>query len=231
MVGFYGRFIDRFSQTAEPLHLLKRKNVRFVWGDAQQSTFQQLKEALATPPVFQIRVFSKDITLVCDASDIAISAVLHQKSGEDLAPIAYSRRLLKSVEQRYSVHEKECLAVVYGCEKYRSYLEYKEFLLFTDNKALAWLLRHAKELGRIGRWVLSLAPFKFRVTHISGKAYVVADCLTGQHEEPREEVTFSGLVLEHLPETFQSVSEHQKKDPFCRTIYQKVSKGIGLCEI
>jgi hypothetical protein len=51
MVGFYARFIDRFSQVAEPLHWLKRKNVKFVWGDAQQSAFLQLKEALVTPPV------------------------------------------------------------------------------------------------------------------------------------------------------------------------------------
>jgi hypothetical protein len=115
--------------------------------------------------------------------------------------------------------------VVYVCEKYRSYLEHKEFSLFTDNQALSWLLRHAKELGRIGRRVLRLEPCKFRVTHISGKANVVADCLTRQHEEPLEEVTFSGLVLGHLPEAFQSISEHQKKDPFCRTIYQKVVQG------
>ena len=100
--------------------------------------------------------------------------------GEDLVPIAYSSLLLSAVERRYSIHERECLAVIYGCEKYRSYLEHKEFSLFTDNQALAWLLRHAKELGRIGRWVLRLAPFKFRVSHISGKANVVADCLTRQ---------------------------------------------------
>jgi hypothetical protein len=46
-----GRFIDRFSQIVEPLHALKRKSVRFVRGDVQQSAFQQLKEVLATPPV------------------------------------------------------------------------------------------------------------------------------------------------------------------------------------
>jgi hypothetical protein len=103
--------------------------------------------------VLQIPDFSKEFTLICDASDVAISAVLHQKSGEDLAPIAYSSRLLSAVERRYSVCERECVAVVYGWENYRSYLEYK-ISLFTDNKALAWLLRHAKELGRIGRWVL-----------------------------------------------------------------------------
>jgi hypothetical protein len=161
--------------------------------------------------VLQIPDFSKEFTLVCDVSGIAISVVLRQKSGEDLAPIAYSSRLLTPVERRYSVYERHCLAVVYGCEKYRSYLEHKEFSLFTDNQALAWLLRHAKELGRIGRWVLRLAPFKFRA-HISGKVNVVADCLATQYEEPREEVAFSGLVLGHLPEAFQSVSEHQKED-------------------
>jgi hypothetical protein len=131
----------------------------------------------------QIPDFSKEFTLVCDASDVAISATLHQKRGERLAPIAYSSRLLSPAERRYSVHEKQCLAVVYGCEIYRSYLEHKEFYLLTDNQALAWLLRHAKVLGRIGCWVLRLAPFKFKVGHISGKANVVADCLTRQYKD------------------------------------------------
>jgi hypothetical protein len=37
MAGFYGRFIERFSRIEEPLHALKRKNAKFVWGEAQQS--------------------------------------------------------------------------------------------------------------------------------------------------------------------------------------------------
>jgi hypothetical protein len=57
MVGFYARFMGRFSQMAEPLHLLKRKNIKFVWGDTQQSAFLQLKEASATQPVLQIPLF------------------------------------------------------------------------------------------------------------------------------------------------------------------------------
>lgn len=43
-----------------------------------------------------------------------------------------------------------------------------------------------------------------------------------QYEDPLEGATFSGLVLGHLPEAFQSIKEHQRKDPFCKTIYQKV---------
>jgi hypothetical protein len=134
----------------ETLHALKRKNAKFVWGDVQQSAFQQIKEALTTPSVLQIPDFSMKFALICNASDVAISAVLHQKSGEDLAPIAYASRLLSPAERKYSVYEREYLAVVYDCEKYCNCLEHKEFCLYTDNQALAWLLRHAKELGRIG---------------------------------------------------------------------------------
>jgi hypothetical protein len=162
---------------------------------------------------------------MCDASDIAVLADLHQKNGEDLLPIVYSSHLLTPVKRKYSAYEKECLAVVYGCEKHRSYLEHKEFALFTDNEALFWPLRHAKELDRIERWVLHLAPFKFQVSHISGKTYVVADCLTRQYDEPPEEVTFSGLVSGNLPKAFQSISEHQKQDPFCRTLFRQIIEG------
>jgi hypothetical protein len=56
MAGFYCRFIDRFSQIVEPLQALKRKNVKFVWRDVQQSAFQQIKEALATSLCYRSRI-------------------------------------------------------------------------------------------------------------------------------------------------------------------------------
>jgi hypothetical protein len=95
-----------------------------------------LKAALSTPPALQIPDFAKEFVLVCDSSDVAISAILHQRIGEDLAPIAYASRLFSPAEQRYAIYEKECLAVIFGCEKYQVYLEHKEFTLYTDNQAI-----------------------------------------------------------------------------------------------
>jgi len=100
--------------------------------------------------------------LVTDASDYAISAVLNQRVGQDLAPISYYSRLLSAAERNYSTYEKECLAVLFGYEKCRNYLEHKEFELHCDNLALCWLFKRVKDIGRLGRWVLRLAPFKFR---------------------------------------------------------------------
>jgi hypothetical protein len=82
MSGFYGRFIERFSVITEPLHELKHKNARLLWGKARQTAFEQLKDALSTP---HLPDFSREFTLVCDTSE-----VLRQKKGEDWlqSPIA-----------------------------------------------------------------------------------------------------------------------------------------------
>jgi hypothetical protein len=75
MVGFYTWFIPDHSQHAEPLHALKRKGAKFIW--TQQTTFNHLKQALCQAPVLQIPNFKKDFVLSTDASDLAISAMLH----------------------------------------------------------------------------------------------------------------------------------------------------------
>jgi hypothetical protein len=126
----------------------------------------------------QVPDFDQEFVLVTDASDYAISAVLNQRVGQDLAPISYYSRLLSAAERNYSTYEQECLAVLFGCEKCRSYLEHKDFELHCDNLVLCWLLKTVKEIGRLGRCVLRLAPFKFRVKLTLGCYYVVADALS-----------------------------------------------------
>ena len=108
MVGFYAQFIPDFSRRAAPLHALK-KGAPFRWDDECQSAFDTLKQALCEAPVLQLPDFAKDFVLVTDASDVAVSAVLHRRVDGQLAPISYYSRLLSPAERRYSTYEKECL--------------------------------------------------------------------------------------------------------------------------
>ena len=114
---------------------------------------------MSEAPILQVTDFSKEFVLVTDASYLAESALLNQCVREDLAPVSYYSRLLSPAEQNYSTYEKEFLAVLFGCEKCRSYLEHKEFELHYDNLALCWLLKRVEILGRHGRWLLRFAPF------------------------------------------------------------------------
>ena len=47
-VGYYRRFVKDFAKLADPLVLLTRKGVPFVWGSDQQSSFDALKASTAT---------------------------------------------------------------------------------------------------------------------------------------------------------------------------------------
>jgi hypothetical protein len=141
MVGFYARFIPRYSQIAEVLHGLKRKGVPLVWNKEHQGAFETLKRALCEAPVLQVPDFSHEFVLVTDASEVAVLAVLQQKVAGALAPIAYYSHVLTAAERKYSTYDKECLAVLFGCEKCSGHLEHKEFELHCDNLALCWLLK------------------------------------------------------------------------------------------
>jgi hypothetical protein len=179
---------------------------------------------LSDDTVLQVPDFQKEFVLVTDDSEFAISAVLNQRVGLDLAPNAYYSHLLSTTERVYSNYEKECLAVLFGCDKCRSYLEHKEFELHCDNLALCWLLKRVKEIGRLGRWVLRLTLFKFRVKHSRGVDKVVADALSRIFEgkaEKRPEVTCA-VLLESLPLVYSSLPRYQADDPFCKAMRAKI---------
>jgi hypothetical protein len=109
--------------------------------------------------------FEKVFMLVADASDIVVSALLNQRLNSQLAPMILYGRLLGPAEMRYSTYEKECLTVVFWCERTRSYLGQKEFELHCDHLTLCWLFRKVKDVGRLERWILRLAPFTFKFHH------------------------------------------------------------------
>ena len=224
MTGFYARFIPNYSKCAAALHALKKKGARFVWTHEYQVAFDSLKRALSQAPVLQIPDFRKKFILVTDASDLAVSAVLNQCVGDDMAPTSYYSRLLTPAERNYSTYEKECLAILFGCEKCRSYLEHKEFELHCDNLALCWLLKRVKEIGRLGRWVLRLAAFKFRIKHPKGADNVVADALSRMFEGKSHETPemACAAMLESLPLIYSSLEEHQAEDEFFKDLKQKI---------
>jgi hypothetical protein len=125
------------------------------------------------------------------------------------------------------VYELECLAVLFGTEKFRKYIEHQKFILETDNRALSWLLSHPKQLGKIGRWVVKISALKFEVRHIRGTQNIVADTLSRMFETPPcGEVSVScGVKLTEFPLAFQDLKQLQLQDPTLCDIRNRLERG------
>ncbi|CAB0041044.1 unnamed protein product, partial [Trichogramma brassicae] len=111
MVGWYACFIAHDSEIKASLTKLLKKTEEWKWGKEQQTAFERLKSALTSAPVLARPDFSKPFKVQCDASEVAVGAVLMREQQDGEHPIVYARRSLTGVERNYSTAEKECLAM------------------------------------------------------------------------------------------------------------------------
>jgi hypothetical protein len=121
MVNFYHRFIPALADIAAPLNYLRKTGTKFQWEKEQQSAFEQIKKAIAQPPVLGMADFSRKFILQTDASGVALGAVLSQEKDGVRQPVAYASRTLSAHERKSSsIYELDCLAVLFGTDKFFS---------------------------------------------------------------------------------------------------------------
>ena len=179
LVNYCGRFINNLSTIEEPLRRLTRKNVNWAWGSEQERSFQELKKRLTCSTSMAYFNPVAYTQVIVDASPVGLGAILVQKQGDGcFKPVIYTSRSLTDVERRYSQTEKEALAVVWACERFRLYVMGIHFELITDHKPLEIIYSpKSKPPLRIERWALRLQPFDFQVKYKPGKTNA-ADALS-----------------------------------------------------
>ncbi|GFO32216.1 Zinc finger protein [Plakobranchus ocellatus] len=148
------------------------------WGDSQERAYNSLKVAVTSKPVLQLPDVNKRFVLRTDASDRGLGAVLMQENEDTLFPVAYASKKLTDRERKYSVTEREALAIVWGVKKFSLYLYGTVFTLQTDHGALQFLNAAKFDSPRIMRWALALQVYNFDVQYIKGSENFGADYLS-----------------------------------------------------
>ena len=100
--------------------------------------FATIQHLVIQHPVLKFYNIKEEVTIQTDASsDKGLEAVFFQ-SGQ---PIAFASRTLSPTEKNYATVEKECLVIVFACERFsqyrRQYLAHRENIsVETDHKPL-----------------------------------------------------------------------------------------------
>jgi RNase H-like domain found in reverse transcriptase/Integrase zinc binding domain/Reverse transcriptase (RNA-dependent DNA polymerase)/Integrase core domain len=180
MAGWYRRFIPNHATLMAPItDLTKGPTKKFIWTKEANDALTQLKTILTAEPILTMPDYQKEFILFSDASDIGVGAMLSQGEGKDQKAVAYFSQKLTSCQKRYSVTERECLAVLLAVEKFRHYLLGSHFTVVTDHSALQWLLALKTPISnRLCRWIMTLQQYDFSVKHRKGSDMAMADGLS-----------------------------------------------------
>jgi len=147
------------------------------WTDHHKGAMQSVKdllcgdEILACPKVDEATGNYFPFTVITDASEIAVGAILLQQQGPDKANtrvIGYHSVKFKSAEKNYSVHEKELLGVLMAVQHWNCFLEGSKFTVYTDHSSLIWLNKLKEPSRRQARWVDILQGHDFEVLYVKG---------------------------------------------------------------
>jgi hypothetical protein len=79
LVGYYRRFIMNISKIAKPITKLLKKGNKYVWSDACDEAFENLKKLLTTSPLLAQPDITKLFDFYCDASSTGFCGVLMQE--------------------------------------------------------------------------------------------------------------------------------------------------------
>src|SRR6266498_13818 len=188
LFSYYRQYIKRFSDITKPMYELTReengKAVPFEWTAIRQEAFEAIKAKLVTAPVVAHPNFDKPFILYMDVSGGGVGAVLYQK-GKDRKEriIVCASRTYNEYEKKYPITEQECLAVVWGVEKFRQFLGVKLFKIITDHMVLETIKTVDLPSGRRARWLCKLQQYDFTIEHRKGNRIAHVDAFSRALEE------------------------------------------------
>jgi hypothetical protein len=179
LAAYNRRFVPQFSHLAKPLYDLTRAGVRFVWTDAQEQAFLEIKQRLSTTPLLCHYDRDAELVLDTDCSDHGLGACLSMIVDGKERVVAYYSKLLSKTERRYCVTRKELLAVVKALSHFHVYLYgHKRFTIRTDHSSLRWLMNFKDLEGQMARWLERMQLYDYVLVHRAGKDHGNADGLS-----------------------------------------------------
>ncbi|GFY28687.1 transposon Tf2-9 polyprotein [Trichonephila clavipes] len=212
---------------------IKKKGAKFNWSREAQDSFDQIKRTLTEAPILQLPNFSEQFNLFTDASGVGIGAVLQQNQ----KPIAFASRTLNKAERNYTVTERECLAVIWALNKFKTYFGPLPVKVITDHAALTKLTNGKNLSSRMIRWALKLSEFNIEWEHRPGVQNVVADLLSRNPVDSVEGSQISCAALRALAiNSREQFIKEQREDPELGHIYRYLenpddgSVNATICE-
>ena len=233
LVNYFNRFSPCLAELSDPLRLICRKSEEFMLTNSVHVAFFWTKKEISRNITLSYFNPKCSYTLQTYASKEGLGAVLLQNS----KPVMFASRALTGSERNYQNLERECLAMIWGMEKFHYFLYGKEFVLETDQKPLVSIYRkHMVEISpRIQRLIVRSFPYQpFDVQYKKGVEIPLADALSWVTPTPVEEdgiqllIVAVNLITSAIPVSsteIELIHQESLKDPTLTVLRHYINMG------
>ena len=165
MVNFLSIFCQDLQKILEPIYDLTRKERQYVWGQEQQTAFDEIKSRLQKPPVLHLPDSKGRFHLYSDTSKHAMGSALYQIQNRKPKLIAYASKRLPEVAKNYSITELEMCELAINITSFAHLLKKVYFDAIVDDLALVHILKSKTEPAttRIKRLLEVLSAYSFNL--------------------------------------------------------------------
>jgi len=191
--NYHGQFIPKYSEKAEPMTRLTKKDEPFVWEVEPQLAFKRMVTAFTTAPVLRQFDQGREVIVESDSSDYVSEGVLSQHDDDGvLHTVAYLTKKYSPAECNYDIYDKELMAIIQSLKEWRPECEGAAYPLelITDDENLQYFMTKKLLNRRQARWSEFLTRFDYEIFYRPGKSNGKADALTrrpGYHPEGGDE--------------------------------------------
>ncbi|BHF74825.1 hypothetical protein SprV_0501791300 [Sparganum proliferum] len=197
MVNFYRRFLPNCADLMLWLTnmLSGPKGPLGLTGEAL-TAFERIKNSLADATLLTHPAPEAQLSLMVDASTVAVGAVLQQHLAGSTRPLAFFSKKLLPAETCYSTFGRELLAIYLAVKHFRHFLEGRDFTVFPEHKPSTFARRshsdkyNPREIAHLDY----ISQFTTDIRHIDGTKNEVADMLSRP--------SLSSLQLSHTGSIF-----------------------------
>jgi hypothetical protein len=179
--NFYWKFIFHYSDLAQPLNYLTKKDKKFEWTTDCQNTFDTMKKQFTEEPVLLMPDQLKPFQIESDTSKVATRAILMQlDSNRDWHPIAFMSKTFSETKRKYEIYDRELLGIIRALKEWRHYIQESGYMtvVHSDHKNLMYFWTAQKLNDRQARWSLYLSGFDIKLIHLPGTKMVQSDTLS-----------------------------------------------------
>lgn len=215
MLNFYRSCLPRQaelqSELNKYLHNMKRNDKTPIeWTPQAELAFEKCRQSILEATELMHPLPGSPLALMSDASDFSLGAVLQQKIGNGWRPLAYFSKAMSLTQRRYSVYDRELLAIYTAVKHFRRLIEGGDITVYTDHKPLVNALTRppsSSDTPRRERQLNFISQFCTSIKYVQGEDNSVADALSRT-----EDIQCPSII------DYAKLASEQEKDPVLKQL-------------